>query len=331
MLVRAVYSTVAAEEIARIVERAYGGATAACSLLRRGFNDVYEVRLHDGRHGVARLSSRRARGEPNIGYETALLLHLAGAGALVCVPWQTVEGQMSVAVPATEGVRHLVAFDYLQGIAPSQDAANAELLGRGLAILHVSGRGYRGPASLYDLELPHLLDLPLKAILEAPTMDHELRGHFSHIAIAAVDKLGDLRRLSKVHCHGDCHGGNNVIMERVHGVPEAAFFDFDDAGPGFLAYDLAVYLWSILQRMSADKPRLEENWKSYMRGYRSVCPVSKVDFDAIMAFVVVRHVWYIGEYASRSHEWGSERIPRSWLEQQVQLMKAWLSLRTPEY
>ncbi len=112
---------------------------------------------------------------------------------------------------------------------------------------------------------------------------------------------------------------------------DVAFFDFDDAGPGFLAYDLAVYLWSTLQRLGPDEPQFEENWKCYMRGYHSVFPIASMDFDAIMAFVVVRHIWYIGEYASRSHEWGSERIPRYWLEQQVQLMKTWLSLSTPGY
>ena len=41
-------------------------------------------------------------------------------------------------------------------------------------------------------------------------------------------------------CHGDTHGFNNHVYTDAEGVRRAAFFDFDDAGPGFLAYDLCV-------------------------------------------------------------------------------------------
>ena len=36
------------------------------SLLRRGFNDTFEVRIGDGRRFVPRLSGRRKRGEADV-------------------------------------------------------------------------------------------------------------------------------------------------------------------------------------------------------------------------------------------------------------------------
>ena len=49
--------------------------------------------------------------------------------------------------------------------------------------------------------------------------------------------------LTRVHCHGDCHGSNNFVNTAADGSRVASFFDFDDAGPGQLAYDIGVFLW----------------------------------------------------------------------------------------
>ena len=60
--------------------------------------------------------------------------------------------------------------------------------------------------------------------------------------------------LSRVICHGDTHGFNNHIATNADGAKSAVFFDFDDAGPGFLAYDLCVMPWSYLTRKSLKEP-----------------------------------------------------------------------------
>ncbi len=47
--------------------------------------------------------------------------------------------------------------------------------------------------------------------------------------------------LSVGQCHGDNHGGNTLIADGAGGEPIPGWFDFDDAGPGFLAHDLATF------------------------------------------------------------------------------------------
>ena len=54
--------------------------------------------------------------------------------------------------------------------------------------------------------------------------------------------------LGQVLCHGDAHGGNNFVVADAAGQRSAVFFDFDEAGPGLLAYELAVYPWSLYPR-----------------------------------------------------------------------------------
>jgi hypothetical protein len=40
-----------------------------------------------------------------------------------------------------------------------------------------------------------------------------------------------------------------------------------------------------------------------------VHPISVEDLEATNLFVLIRHIWLMGEFASRRHEWGSEAVP----------------------
>ena len=326
-----VSSTLASDGIAWFVEAEYPvGAVKACYLARRGFNHVYELQLADGRRCIARLSSHRARGAPNIAYETALLSHLKVAGAAVAAPLLTRKGKAYTQLTVAEGTRALVVFEYLQGNPPGEALPDIEATGESLAHIYVLSQTYRGPSSRYSLDLPHLLRRPLKYLLLAPTLDNSLRENFLGIADRLEKRIADTSTLSLVTCHGDCHGGNTFVTEGLDGARIASFFDFDDAGPGYLAYDLAVYLWNMKLGMATDLDAdKHERWKCFLKGYRRIQQLPSVDFDAITLFVSVRHFWFLGEFASRIHEWGSQALPQPWLQKQVELLTAWESIPTP--
>ena len=96
-------------------------------------------------------------------------------------------------------------------------------------------------------------------------------------------------------------------------------FDFDDGGPGYLAYDLAVYLWAnaFLQRERVAM------WHAFIDGYRSIRSITAPTSMHCIYFVPIRHIWLMGEYAGRIAEWGSEAVPVEWLAKQVDLLQAW--------
>ena len=329
---RAAYSTIEGKELGDFIASAYPFDSAfECSLLSRGFNDVYSLRFVDGRRNIARLSSRRARGEANVAYETSLLSHLKTLGADVAAPLRTRTGDLSIEVDAPEGRRSLVVFEFLAGEPPGIVLQDIKAMAAGLANIHRLAQSYSGPASKYVLDLQHLVSRPLQRLLKHSSMDEILAGRLKSIAADLIAKIEATTQLTMVACHGDCHGGNTFMTESSDGNRIASFFDFDDGGPGYLAYDLAVYLWASLLNSKDLEPGAEERerWMCFIDGYRASSPLSSNDFAAIALFVSARHFWFLGEYASRSDEWGSAALPPKWLQKQVDKLDRWRTLETP--
>lgn len=328
---RTIYSTVLAEDIGISVQKNYAlGKILTCYLLRRGFNDVYAFECVDGGKYVARLSSRRARGLPNVVYETELLSHLGKSGVSVALPINATSGRSHIQLQVGDAVRELVVFKHLDGEPPSEVLADIEVMGKGLAQIHNASKSFEGSKSLYQLDVSHLLTKPFKRILAIPTLDQKLRQDFADLGAHLENLSKDLKNLTKVICHGDCHGGNTFVSNAACGERIASFFDFDDAGPGFLAYDLAVFLWQTLLQKTALDETAKQKWTHFVAGYRQNAQISANDFKAISYFVALRHIWFIGEYAGRLPEWGTQAIPNSWLRKQVPLIKEWASMATPE-
>jgi Ser/Thr protein kinase RdoA (MazF antagonist) len=321
------------EAVAEAIEQGYAlGAVKHCVLLRPGFNHIFGLTFVDGRKAVARLSDHRPRGEPNADYEAALLDHLRRSNVAVAVSIPTRDNAVALQMDMPEGPRLLMLFEHLDGEeSPEDSMPDTEATGRGLALIHNAGMTYKGPASRYVLELPFLLDAPIKRICEASTTDEALRTSFTEIAQRLKARITAIPNLTRVACHGDCHGSNNFMVEGPDGTRIAAFFDFDDAGPGWLAYDLSVFIWNMLPRKVGE--RFDEEslkcWRHFLIGYRSVRTLEPHDFEAIAAFIMVRQIWLLGEYAGRIPVWGEQMLSTNYLHKQVAVLLDWESLTTP--
>jgi Ser/Thr protein kinase RdoA (MazF antagonist) len=344
MMLRAAYSTIDAGSIAEAIDAHYAiGPARGCVLFMRGFNDVYAFEGSAGRRYVARLCDNRFRGPPNIDYETALLQHLLRSGISVGTPVEDREGRLWRNLEAPEGPRAFAVFERLAGRAPfatlrrtgkadAQTLSDIGLLGASFARIHLAGDSYVGPASLYRLEGEHLLANPLAQILSAPGVGEALAADFADFADDLAGRLAERASgLSVGVCHGDNHGGNTLIADGEAGAEVAGWFDFDDAGPGFLAYDLAVFLWQLLVQVRAadigDARR--PLWPAFVAGYRKVRPISEADFEAVGLFVAIRHVNLMGQYASRIPQWGSGFVSDDWFRSELQLARKWEGLVTP--
>ncbi|HEY2708493.1 MAG TPA: phosphotransferase [Caulobacteraceae bacterium] len=334
------YSTISASSIAAVVDQNYEIApVVGCRLFHTGFNDTYELEGANGRSYMARLSNRRFRGPANVAYETALLIHLHRAGVLVGVPLADREGRLWTTHDAPEGPRELAVFERLAGRgalvagvrragkADDQTLADVAALGASLARIHLAGETFDGPPSLYRLEAPLMLDGPLDQLAsafggalaeEVGATAARLRGRLDACAPS----------LSVGHCHGDNHAGNTVFADAADGTVLAGWFDFDDGGPGFLAYDLATFLWSLLLRSAAGDvtDEVPPLWRVFIRAYRSVRATPVADVDAVGLLVAVRHFWLMGNFASRlSHT----PIPADWFRQALGLVRKWEDLVAP--
>ena len=71
------YSTPQAKAVADFVSTHYDlPGSIECKLLRRGWNDTFEVRAKDAERFIFRISKRRARGDADVASETAFLAYL---------------------------------------------------------------------------------------------------------------------------------------------------------------------------------------------------------------------------------------------------------------
>jgi Ser/Thr protein kinase RdoA (MazF antagonist) len=286
-----------------------------CRLLNRGFNDVYLVVTATSERYVFRLSHRRARGAADVRTETDFIAHLARSGVPVAAPVQTRDGTWFVRGASPEGVREGVLFHALAGRAPEATSpADARLNGVTLARLHHAADSYRASEPLYRLDLDHLLRRPLARIEDYRRLvEADAKSDLADIAARTAERIEALADLTWTHCHGDCHGFN----ARITDAGEAAFFDFDDGGPGYLAYDLSVLLWA---KISFGRTG-HAMWRAFIDGYRTVRPITATDFEAAHLFVIVRHIWLMGEHASRAPEWGSEKV--DWILREREFLEGW--------
>lgn len=336
------YSTATAAAIADAVRAAYDLDVVAGAFFSRGFNDMYELALADGGAVMARLCTRRYRGAANVAFETSFMTHLARSGIVVGTPLTARDGALWRMVEAPEGPRELVVFAKLQGetalrgwtpaaAASEGQLADTRLLGASHAAMHAAGEGYDGPPSLYQLDGPFFLHDPLTLLLGAPTMTNKLRDAFRQIGERATARVEAAEGLTRVVCHGDNHSGNAYISDGPDGQRVVGWFDFDDCGPGFLAYDLAVMLWNLLRRTRGE-PLGETSldvWRAFTDGYRSVRPIPEADFAAIATMVALREIWFLANYATRIPQWGQMSVSGSFFRDELKMLTAWDKMETP--
>lgn len=310
------YSTAQIGAIGQFIDKHYALAGPIhCRMLHRGLNDVYLVVGSDGERYVFRLSHHRARGRADVKTETAFLTHLSQAGVPVAAPIPTRDGALFLLGHAPEGPREGVLFRAIDGRGiNATDAGDASANGRTLALMHNAAQTFSPDGALYRLDLEHLLHRPLTRICDSGVVeDADVLRDLADIATRTGKAIEAFDTLTWTYCHGDCHGFN----ARINDAGEAVFFDFDDSGPGYLAYDLSVFLWA---KVSFGR-KLTGMWEAFIDGYRAVRPITPQDFEAAHRFVIVRHFWLMGEYASRAQEWGSEAV--GWIAREANFLKTW--------
>lgn len=322
------HTTVAASSVVRWVAQHHGLELDQCYLIRRGLDDNYSVRSTDGTRYVLRIYSIRPRGDLNADFEAALLAHLDAKGVGVAPLVPATDGRTHIRLHFPEGPRAMALFRHAEGAAP-EALDEFEATGRELARIHQAARDYAGPPSRYTLDGQYLAERTLTYLAARPQMDASLLADFRVLVGGLLDELTAIEgALTKVMCHGDTHGFNNHVVKGAEGLT-TTFFDFDDAGPGFLAYDLSVLPWSYLFRKGLEQSDdvLRERWAHYLSAYREAGgEVSARDLAALPLFVQLRHLWNFGEAVGRVHHWGVNSAPMDWLRKQPKLMDDWRKL-----
>ena len=195
------YSTATAESVGNFLATRYAlPSPVECSLLRRGFNDSFEVLDANGQRYVLRLSCRRTRGEADVASETEFLTYLDSVGVPVAAPVPAQDGTLFTCGLLPEGRRPVVLFRHIGGRSPKPGAStDARAQGVTLARIHAAAENYAGgKAAHYRLDLDHLLHRQVAAVLDVRTLGTETRerltGLASRLSASVAAVCGDPRR-----------------------------------------------------------------------------------------------------------------------------------------
>jgi Ser/Thr protein kinase RdoA (MazF antagonist) len=314
----ALHSIIEPATLGQLVQRDFGlRASRPVYLIQSSLNDHYALHSDQGEL-VIRIYRRGWRSNEAVTWELELIDHLARCGAPVaaCIP--RTDGRWFSEIQAVEGVRQIAVFQHAPGrythfgnagrsrISP---ADCAEEFGQSVAEVHAAADSYRARRPRFHLDLAHLLEQPLRAI--AQVYAHRSRDVDGLRQLAAqlrqlLDRIG-LANLDWGPCHGDMSGGNSTYSNG-----RVIHFDFDCAGPGWRAYDLAVFFWSL----SIDGHGAEV-WDRFLRGYSACRSLPDNDLAAVRAFACVRVIWLIGLWCANAGVLGYHKLHDDYFDRDV--------------
>jgi Ser/Thr protein kinase RdoA (MazF antagonist) len=293
-----VHTTLSARAVAEFSATVYALPTPACvRLVRRGFNDVYELTAPEPLYLRIGRQGRRTLVDAEL--EAQVLAQAQAAGAPVALAIRGRDGRFAQRLEAPEGERAVLLFAAAPGSIAEDTPEHAAAQGRTLARLHQAALEVGTVARLRRLDAELLVSQPAEWTSEQLRDRPALAARFHEVAAGMRTHLDMLQaNLSVGLCHGDCHGYNATVDRGT-----ATFFDFDESGIGWIAYDLATFLWSCQKFSSSLRRPL---WAHFLAGYRSVRTPAAADMDALEALVIVRELWAFGASAEGAPHWGGQ-------------------------
>lgn len=311
-----VHSLLDGAALGGLVERDFGlQARGGVPLIQCGLNDHYALSSDQGEF-VIRVYRHGWRSPEDIQWELDLVDHLSRSGAPVatCVPRR--DGRLFSEIYVAEGVRQVSVFKCAPGrythfgnngpnrVSPAECA---EAFGISAAEVHAAADGFSARTSRFALDLDHLLDGPLRAILrEYPHRREDIEA-LRRLTVPLRERLAEApSALDRGPCHGDMSGGNSTYENgRVF------HFDFDCGGPGWRAYDLGVFFWSMSIHGHG-----AEVWDRFLRGYRSRRALSDTDAALVGAFAGVRVLWLMGLWCANVSMFGRHRLHEDYFDRE---------------
>ncbi len=231
------------EWVLRAVEAGGFLPTGHCSALNSLENRVYDVRLEDGRHVVAKFYRPERWSREAILAEHAFLADLREAEIPVCAPLAFPDGST---LHRVEDIWYAV-WPRTGGRAPDElSDAQIGVLGRLVARIHNVGAAREAPARR-RLTADAFLREPLEALESRGRLPPFCADRYRRAALRVAEVYEERSRGVPVHrIHGDCHAGN--LLEGREGL---FFLDFDDFVIGPAVQDV----WMLVPGRDAEGDR----------------------------------------------------------------------------
>lgn len=295
---------------------AWGLGAASLRLLNHGYNTTFRVDAADGRRFALRVNVIPTKTDAHLRAEVAWLAALAAETDLqVPTPQPTRDGEWAAHVPSPDHGRDLplVLFSWLDGrnLGFKPRLGQVRAVGEAMALLHHHAATWRPPAGgelpLFD---DVLTGLPNR-LGDHPALDADARAVLT-VALARAQQLQDQAFATDqvIPLHADLHGGNLKWHDGRLSV-----FDFDDAGCGVPALDLAISSYYL---------RVDAAYEAALReGYARVRPLPRLSDEAFEGMIAGRNLLLLDDLLEQQNAELRGIIPR-YTELSVRRLRAWL-------
>lgn len=257
---------------------AFGLEVARLEVLLHSYNTSFDLQAVDGRRFALRIGTNsHSTVAHTIAQQAWVAAIAAETDVLVPEPLLTPDGQPWVAVEAPSLGRTLLvtAAAWLEG--GDADGLGVEVvreLGRAMALLHAQAEGWSAPVggALPRFTEPLFGDEDVLGRAPLTEQEQAVLAEARQRAEEAFSRVSTAARLRPLHA--DLHGGNVKWHEG-----RLAVFDFDDAGIGAPALDLAISTFYL----RGEDASLEAALRA---GYADVAPppeIEPADFEALIA------------------------------------------------
>lgn len=258
---------------------AWGLGQASPRLLNHGYNTTFRVDAADGRRFALRVNVVPTKTDAHLRAEVAWLAALATETDLrVPTPQRTLDGEWAARVLSPDHGRELpvVLFSWLEGRNLGRIPGHRQLraVGAAMAVLHDHATTWRPPeAGALPVFDDVLTDLPNR-LGDHPALDADARGVLT-AAYARAQELQDeaFATGEAIPLHADLHGGNLKWYDGRLSV-----FDFDDAGLGVPALDLAIAVYYL-----RDDAAAEDALRTGYAAVRALPDVGAETFEGMVA------------------------------------------------
>lgn len=277
------YSTISSRELLNKLLPLYSIDTPLeCELWEHGANDTYQVRCANERYFLRVYRCGAYPREANE-FEAEALAYLQQQGLPVAFPIAKKSGGYLSEILAPEGIRVVLLSALAEGTTPNYSSLeNCRLAGESVAQLHHASRGFQSKHQRTHLDLQWLLEASVTSIREFISHQPD--------ALKLIEQVADKTRVAVKAvpedsldfgiCHGDLHGGN---MHTHDG--QITHFDFEECAFGYRVYDLATFKWGTCRG-----EKRAEHWRVFIEGYKSVRPLSEINFSMVNTFVIIREL-----------------------------------------
>ena len=288
------------EQLARIALDSWDLRVTSIELVSRSENVVYRVRAEGGDLALrVHRPGYHTRAELDSEQVWNRALKAAGVGVPVGVPTCEGEDYVEVALPGSGESRHVGVVPWFDGVTlrqrmharkdPKSALSDFEQLGEVMAKIHNQASGWTPPAGFtrHALDADGLMgETPFWGpFWELHEMSAEQCALLSDTRVRLHDELSSLDKDPQTYSmiHADLHPANVMMAGESLQV-----IDFDDAGFGFHAYELAVALFDVPE---AHYPYLRD---ALVRGYRRHRPLDDPVLSLVPTFDLIRRLALLG-------------------------------------